>query len=169
MANKVCREEQLTFTLGIISPLSIPVYGMLMQVSKSVKEAVKHWEAPLFDNHRVSKLLSMACTTKRGKGRRDPSAKIHYICTRAWREHLVSFCFRFYIPMRDCGIRKRKRSFKDILGDYVVYMQSIDNTQKKGIICVKFRDSFQGRDLENRLLWLTFNLLFIYFRYMILK
>ena len=145
MANNESTEQQLVFTLGILSPLSIPVYGMLMQVSKSVNEAVRQWEAPLFENHRVPRLLSMACTTKRGKS--GPLAKSHYVCTRTWSGWLIFYCSKFYIPMRDCG--KKKRSSKDILGDYVVHMRSIDKTKKKGTIRVEFRNSFKSRNLEN--------------------
>ena len=144
MPNRKCKEQQLTFTLEIMRPLSTPVYGMLMQVSKSVNEAVRQWETPLFENHRVAKLLSMACTTKKGKGRES-----YYVCNRTWRELRITLCFRFYIPIRDCGKQKTKRSFKDILGDYITHMQSIDNTQKNGVIRVELRGSYKDRNIEN--------------------
>ena len=139
-------EQQLAFTLGIMNPLSIPVYGMLMQVSKSVNQAARQWEPSLFENHRIAKLLSMARTTARKHGSVTRSS---YVCIRTWREWHMTFCFKFYIPIRDCGKRKKKRSFKDILGDYAVHMQSIDNTQKNGVIRVELRGSYKNRNIEN--------------------
>ena len=149
MANHASAERQLTFTLSISSPLSIPVYGMLMQVSKSVNEAVRYWEETLFEKNHVAKILSMARTTKRGQ--HNPLAKSYYVCTRTWNEHIMFFCHEFYIPVRNCGKHKRKRSFKDILGDYIVYTQSIDENQKKGFIRVMLRNSFKNSKLENKL------------------
>ena len=149
MAKNESTEQQLVFTLGILSPLSIPVYGMLMQVSKSVNKTVtRYWESTLFENHRVAKLLSMARTTKKSKGH-DTFAKSYYVCTRTWREWYVAYCFKFYIPMRNCGEHNKKRKFKDILGDYVVYMQSTDGINKRGIIHVELRNSYKNQNIEN--------------------
>lgn len=150
MPNGQCKERQLAFTLGIMGPLSIPAYGMLMQVSKSVNTTVSEWEAQLFGNHPVAKLLSMACTTKKGEVR-DTLAKAYYVCTRTWKEWPHTFCCKFYIPIRECGKRKRKRSLKDILGDYTEYMQTIHSTDKNGIISVELRGSCKHH--KNKLLF----------------
>jgi hypothetical protein len=137
------REQQLAFVLGIMRPMAISQYGMLMQVSKSVNKAASQWEQSLFERHHVAKLLSMACTTQKCKGR-DTQATSYYVCTRTWTEILVTFCFKFYIPMRDCGNQnQKKRSHKDMLGDYFVYMRSLDNIRKQGIIRVELQGSYK--------------------------
>ena len=149
MANSICLEQQLTFTLGIISPLSIRIFGMLMQVSKSVNDAASQWEVELFENNHIARLLSMACTTKIG-GRHNPLSKTYYVCTRTWDQWPLFFCADFYIPMGDRGkVNKRKRSFKTILEDYVVHMSSINYVDKKGVIRVKFRGSYKNSNIKN--------------------
>jgi hypothetical protein len=147
MPNCWCKEQQLAFTLEIMGPQSIRAYGMLMQVSKSVNGTVRQWEASLFGGHRVAKLLSMACTTKKRKGREIPT-KTYYVCTRTWWQNYMTFCCKFFIPIRDCGKQKRKRSLKDILGDYNVYMRSIPSYNKGGIIRVELRGSYKNRNIE---------------------
>ena len=147
MSHGACKEQELTFTLGIMEPVSIPAYGMLMQVSKSINAVVSRWETSLFGNCHVAQVLSMACTTKKRKGRNTPT-KTYYVCTRTWWENYMTFCFKFYIPIRDCGKQKRKRSFKDILGDYKVHMRSIPGYNKGGIIRVELRGSYKNRNIE---------------------
>jgi len=127
-------EQQLIFTIGIMSPLSIQTYGVLMQVSKSINEAASQWD--IFENNRVAKLLSMARTTKR-------NGQSYYICTRTWKFWHMIFGAKFYIPMSE---NKKKRKPKDILRDYVMHMRLAENN--KGIIRVEFRKSFQNQLLD---------------------
>ena len=130
-------EQQLIFTIGIMSPLSIQTYGVLMQVSKSINEAASQWDTSLFENNRVAKLLSMARTTKR-------NGMSYYICTRTWKYWHVKFGAKFYIPMSE---NKRKRKPKNILRDYVMHMRSAENN--KGIIHAELRKSFKNQLLDD--------------------
>jgi hypothetical protein len=117
---------QLALALGIMSPLSIRTYGMLMQTSKSINKAASEWETALFEKHRVVQLLGMARTTKK----RDKS---YYVCNSTWQEWPLMLCCKFYIP-----IRSKKRRAKDILWDYVTCMQQ---NAVHGIIRVEFKRS----------------------------
>jgi hypothetical protein len=130
-------EQQLIFTIGIMSPQSIQTYGVLMQVSKSINEAASQWDTSLFENNRVAKLLSMARTTKR-------NGMSYYICTRTWKYWHVKFGAKFYIPMSE---NKRKRKPKNILRDYVMHMRSAENN--KGIIHAELRKSFKNQLLDD--------------------
>jgi len=148
-------EQQFVFALGILDPISIQAYGRLMQVSKSVQDAVTQWEAPLFESHRVVFLLSVAATTKKSKGR-DALAKSYYVCQRTWLEWPVSRVAKFYIPVRNYGCCKKKKSAKEILGDFVIYMQwwtnnNNNNNRNLGVVSVELRRSIQTCTIENAL------------------
>ena len=147
MPGHVGLEQQLVFALGIFDPISIQAYGRLMQVSKSVKDAVTQWEAPLFESQRVVNLLRMARTTKKSKGR-DTLAKSYYVCQRTWLEWPLSRVAKFYIPIRNYGCCNKKKSAKEILRDYVIYMQwwannNNNNNRNLGVVSVELRRSIQ--------------------------
>ena len=129
-------ELQLAFALGIMSPLSIRTYGVLMQTSKSINKAASEWEAALFGKHRVVQLLSMARTTKK----RDKS---FYVCNSTWQEWPTMLCCKFYIP-----IHSKKRRAKDILRDYLTRMRQTD---VRGVIRVEFKRSVKTRALGDSL------------------
>ena len=144
----VSKEQQLAFALGIMSPLSIKIYGMLMQTSKSINQATSEWDASLFGNHRAVKLLSMARTTKKGK-EQNTLAQSYYVCNSTWQEWPIMLCCKFYIPIHNHSF-KRKRNAKDILRDFVMCMQQSIG-YNTGIIRVEFKRSVKPQNLSNLL------------------